>query len=257
MSTAPLVALEGKLGKFGHPRTLKVAGTGHLTKTKGHYMLHAAITASEAARLEEAARKVPAEEEAHTRGRAGIGAANVYQRGDSYYIPNIPNTRSQPIEVVRGGRQTTAGASYFSALQDEGSEEDKATATRALGAEAPMIAAHLPRGAAAAQRRQAEGEAAMPARPATEADLMSLETMIHEENLFIMRELAANRGKASIVFRLKVGDRVELVRVTKEQLREIEMRPEVIERGGGKGAGKGREYLPSPAGPPRALGPRP
>ena len=67
MSKAPLVALEGKLGKFGHPRTLKVAGTGHLTKTKGHYMLHAAITASEAARLEEAARKVPAEEEAHTR----------------------------------------------------------------------------------------------------------------------------------------------------------------------------------------------
>ena len=64
MSKAPLVALEGKLGKFGHPRTLKVAGTGHLTKTKGHYMLHAAITASEAARLEEAARKVPAEEEA-------------------------------------------------------------------------------------------------------------------------------------------------------------------------------------------------
>ena len=59
-------------------------------------MLHAAITASEAARLEEAARKVPAEEEAHTRGRAGIGAANVYAKGDSYYIPNLPNTRSQP-----------------------------------------------------------------------------------------------------------------------------------------------------------------
>ena len=84
--------------------------------------------------------------------------------------------------------------------------------------------------------------------------------MIHEENLFIMRELAANRGKASVVFRLKVGDRVELVRVTKEQLREIEMRPEVIERGGGrgggKGGGKGREPLPTPVGPPRALGPR-
>ena len=97
----------------------------------------------------------------------------------------------------------------------------------------------------------------MPARPATEADLMSLETMIHAEDPFILRQLSANRGKASVVFRLKVGDRVELVRVTKEQIREIEMRPEVIERGGGKGAGKGREYLPTPAGPPRALGPRP
>ena len=261
MSKAPLVALEGKLGKFGHPRTLKVAGTGHLTKTKGHYMLHAAITASEAARLEEAARKVPAEEEAHTRGRAGIGAANVYQRGDSYYIPNIPNTRSQPIEVVRGDRQTTAGASYFSALQDEGTEEDKATATRALGAEAPLVAAHMPRRAAAAEGRQAEGEAAMPARTATEADLMSLEAMIHAEDPFVLRQLSANRGKASVVFRLKVGDRVELIRVTQEQIREIEMRPEVIERGGGrgggKGGGKGREPLPTPVGAPRALGPGP
>ena len=144
MSKAPLVALEGKLGKFGHPRTFKVEGLGHLTKTKGHYMLHASITASEAMRLAEAAKKVPAEEEAHTRGRAGIGAANVYAKGDSYYIPNLPNTRSQPIEVVREGRQTTAGAAYFSALQDKGSEEDKATTMRALGAEGDLMVAHMP-----------------------------------------------------------------------------------------------------------------
>ena len=257
MSKAPLVVLEGKLGKFGQVRSTKVAGTGYLTKTKGHMMLHAAVTASQAARLEEAARKVPAEEEAHTRGRAGIGAADVYQRGDSYYIPNIPNTRSQPIEIMRDGRQTTAGASYFSALQDKGTDDDKATATRALGAEAPLVPAHMPsRAGAAANRRQAESDAAMPARPATEADLMSLEIMIEAEDPFIMRQLSANRGKASVVLRLKVGGRVELIRVTQEQIREIEMRPEVIERGGGKGGGKGREPLPTPVGAPRALGPR-
>ena len=247
MSKAPLVVLEGKLGKFGHPRTFKVEGMGHLTKTKGHYMLHASLTASQAAKLAEAARKVPAEEEAHTRGRAGIGAANVYSLGDSYYIPNLPNTKSQPIEVVREGRQTTAGASYFSGLQDRGSDEDKATATRALGAEAPLVPAHMPsRAGAAANRRQAESDAAMPARPATEADLMSLETMIEAEDPFIMRQLSANRGKDSVVLRLKIGNRVELIRVSQEQIREIEMRPEVIERGGGR---------PVPAGAPRALGP--
>ena len=195
MSKAPLVALEGKLGRFGNPRTMKVEGLGHLTKTKGHYMLHASITASQAMRLAEAAKKVPAEEEAHTRGRAGIGAANVYAKGDSYYIPNLPNTRSQPIEVVREGRQTTAGAAYFSALQDKGTDEDKATATRALGAEGGLVAAHMPRGARAAERREAESEAALPARPATESDLMHLQLMVEAEEPFILRQFAANRDK--------------------------------------------------------------
>ena len=64
MSKAPLVHLEGKLGKFGHARTFKVDGLGHLTKSKGRFVLHAAITASQAARLDEASKKVSAEEEA-------------------------------------------------------------------------------------------------------------------------------------------------------------------------------------------------
>ena len=58
MSKAPLVHLEGKLGKFGHARTFKVDGLGHLTKSKGRFVLHAAITASQAARLDEASKKV-------------------------------------------------------------------------------------------------------------------------------------------------------------------------------------------------------
>ena len=61
MSKAPLVHLEGKLGKFGHARTFKVDGLGHLTKSKGRFVLHAAITASQAARLDEASKKVSAE----------------------------------------------------------------------------------------------------------------------------------------------------------------------------------------------------
>ena len=73
MSKAPLVHLEGKLGKFGHARTFKVDGLGHLTKSKGRFVLHAAITASQAARLDEASKKVSAEEEARTRGFAEEG----------------------------------------------------------------------------------------------------------------------------------------------------------------------------------------
>ena len=68
MSTkAPLLQMSGKLGFFGARKNVPIHGTGSLTKSHGHFMLKAALTESEAAKLQqlEAMRKrVPVEQEA-------------------------------------------------------------------------------------------------------------------------------------------------------------------------------------------------
>ena len=270
MSKAPLVHLEGKLGKFGHARTFKVDGLGHLTKSKGRFVLHAAITASQAARLEEAAKKVSAEEEARTRGSVPIGMDHVYQKGDSYMLPNMPGSKSQPIELVRHHRPTTAGASYFAALQEKGGEEDREKATRALGARGGLVGAHLPKQPAiregeseedfarrqrrhgdASRRREAQGEAAMPARAATEEDFINVQGALELGDGAMARQIADTRGKRHVVLRLRRAGRIELVRFSQEQIREIEESagPEII------GAAAPAAPLPVPRGPPRALAP--
>ena len=270
MSKAPLVHLEGKLGKFGHAHTFKVDGLGHLTKSKGRFVLHAAITASQAARLDEASKKVSAEEEAQTRGHVPIGMDHVYQKGDSYMLPNMPGTKSQPIEIVRNNRPTTAGASYFSALQEKGGEEDRANATRALGARGGLVGAHLPKEPAiregeseedfarrqrrhgdASRRREAQGEAAMPARAATEEDFINVQGALELGDGAMARQIADTRGKRHVVLRLRRAGRIELVRFSQEQIREIEESagPEII------GAAAPAAPLPVPRGPPRALAP--
>ncbi len=48
MSKTPLLKLSGKLGQAVGARSVDIQGTGSLTKSHGHYLLKAAITASEA-----------------------------------------------------------------------------------------------------------------------------------------------------------------------------------------------------------------
>ena len=272
MSKAPLVHLEGKLGKFGHARTFKVDGLGHLTKSKGRFVLHAAITASQAARLDEASKKVSAEEEAQTRGHVPIGMDHVYQKGDSYMLPNMPGTKSQPIEIVRNDRPTTAGASYFAALQEKGGEEDRANATRALGARGGLVGVHLPKQPAiregeseedfarrqrrhgdASRRREAQGEAAMPARAPMKEDFINMQGALELGDGAMARQIADTRGKRHVILRLRNSGRIELVRFSQEQIREIEQSagPEII----GAAPAAPAAPLPVPRGPPRALAP--
>ena len=70
---APLLEVSAKIGHFGAARTIKVEGTGAITKSHGHLVLRAGITESEArnaAKLAELAKRVPVEQEARTRAKA-------------------------------------------------------------------------------------------------------------------------------------------------------------------------------------------
>ena len=187
-------------------------------------------------------------------------------------LPNMPGTKSQPIEIVRNNRPTTAGASYFSALQEKGGEEDRANATRALGARGGLVGAHLPKQPAiregeseedfarrqrrhgdASRRREAQGEAAVPARAATEEDFINVQGALELGDGAMARQIADTRGKRHVVLRLRRAGRIELVRFSQEQIREIEESagPEII----GAAPAAPAAPLPVPRGPPRALAP--
>ena len=69
---APLLQVSAKVGHYGAARTITVQGEGAITKSHGHYVLRAGITASQAhaAKLAELSKRVPVEQEARTRARA-------------------------------------------------------------------------------------------------------------------------------------------------------------------------------------------
>ena len=72
---APLLQVSAKVGHYGAARTITVQGEGAITKSHGHLVLRAGITASQArnaAKLEELSKRVPVEEEARTRAKAGM-----------------------------------------------------------------------------------------------------------------------------------------------------------------------------------------
>ena len=191
-------------------------------------------------------------------------------------LPNMPGSKSQPIELVRHHRPTTAGASYFAALQEKGGEEDREKATRALGARGGLVGAHMPkhperreeeseeafaqrqrRYGDASRRREAQGEAAVPARAATEEDFINVQGALELGDGAMARQIADTRGKRHVVLRLRRAGRIELVRFSQEQIREIEESagPEIIGPAPAAPAAPPIGHLPVPRGPPRALAP--
>ena len=58
----PLLEVSAKIGHYGASRTIQVKGEGAITKSHGHYVLRAGITASEARndeKLAELSKRVP------------------------------------------------------------------------------------------------------------------------------------------------------------------------------------------------------
>ena len=72
MNKAPLLVVDGKIGRFGGAVKTKFEGVGALKKSGGLYMFQASLTATQAHKLEAMAKKVPVEVEARTRARAGV-----------------------------------------------------------------------------------------------------------------------------------------------------------------------------------------
>ena len=72
MNKAPLLQVNGKIGRFGGAVTTDFRGQGAIKKSHGLYMFQAALTATQAHKLEAMAKKVPVEREARTRARAGV-----------------------------------------------------------------------------------------------------------------------------------------------------------------------------------------
>ena len=79
--------IDGKLGRFGGAVDTKIEGTGAITKFKGEYKLSAMITASQAHKIQELAKKVPAEQEARTRARAPGLSTSATTRGRLAGLP--------------------------------------------------------------------------------------------------------------------------------------------------------------------------
>ena len=78
----PLLKLSGRLGQWLGATNVPIEGTGALTKSHGHYLLKAAITASQAKELDKLKRRVPVEEEAENRALA-LGKAYEEARGQT------------------------------------------------------------------------------------------------------------------------------------------------------------------------------
>ena len=90
----------------------------------------------------------------------------------------------------------------------------------------------------------------MPARAATEEDFINVQGALELGDGAMARQIADTRGKRHVILRLRQpGGRIELVRFSQEQIREIELSagPEVIGDDG---------HRPVPRGAPRALAPR-
>ena len=125
--------LDGKIGRWGGAlgaRT-KIEGAASITKNKGHYMLKASITATQAHKLEELAKRVPATEEARTRADMGI---RPFAKGDDAYIARHQGQTTDTIKVAHNRRLTYEGHAYMQERQSAPgySPEEAAAATTML-----------------------------------------------------------------------------------------------------------------------------
>ena len=120
MNKAPLLQVNGKIGRFGGPVTTDFRGQGAIRKSHGHYMFQAALTATQAPKLEAMAKKVPVEREARTRARAGV---HPYEgKNGEGMLPHHHGSKVDPIKLtVADGEEETmtyAGHAYFQESQN-------------------------------------------------------------------------------------------------------------------------------------------
>ena len=147
MRKAPLLVIDGKLGRFGGAVNTKVEGTGAITKAGrgGEYRLSAMLTATQAHKMEELAKKVPVEEEARTRARAGVLPYAGKKEGEGF-LPRHSYTKTDSIPISKaGGVLTYAGHGY---LQERQHVPARPRADRYRGVVAERRVRQLPHGAA-------------------------------------------------------------------------------------------------------------
>ena len=115
---SPLLRVSGKVGNYFGKKDVPVTGSGVITKSHGHYMLKAAITpkqARDAAGLEEMKKKVPAEQEARTRAKAGF---EMVDKGGEWTVPRHGTDAIPLSRTVDGERNLTyAGHAYMQTRQ--------------------------------------------------------------------------------------------------------------------------------------------
>ena len=112
MNVAPTLMLDGKIGRWGGAlgaRT-RIEGAASITKNKGHYMLKASITATQAHKLEELATKVPATVEARTRADMAV---RPYAKGDDAFVPRHQGQTTDKIRIAHNRRLTYEGLSLI------------------------------------------------------------------------------------------------------------------------------------------------
>ena len=122
MNKAPLLQVNGKIGCFGGAVTTDFRGQGAIKKSHGLYMFQAALTATQAHKLEAMAKKVPVELEARTRARAGV---HPYEgKNGEALLPRHHGSKVDPIKLTvadedgEGETMTYAGHAYFQERQN-------------------------------------------------------------------------------------------------------------------------------------------
>ena len=117
---------------FGNRQNTRVEGTGVVSKSHGHYVLRAAISATEArgmVDLEEMKKRVPVEEEARTRGRAG---RNAQVLGDGSTVLYRDDTMIDPITLATADGQLTYSGREFARGRAEFGDPDAQATVRAM-----------------------------------------------------------------------------------------------------------------------------
>ena len=281
---APLLEVSAKIGHFGAARTIKVEGTGAITKSHGHLVLRAGITESEArnaAKLAELAKRVPVEQEARTRAKAGFG---LHPKGDDAFVKRHG---ADPILVMRGDNLTYAGHAYMQEAQTnpQFSAEAQRHAKTILGARGGSLhdphmpkrpeqredetdeafAKRLTKHERAVERRKAANEKSIQKRDAGAADLNRLKVQLIEDpgmSARINRVLDAD-GEANPhrepQWTMTVDhpslDKVEYVRFTEAQILQVNREIQEMRRHRDEEAQRRVDHLPPGARIARPMAP--
>ena len=118
MNKAPLLVVDGKIGRFGGAVKTKFEGVGALKKSGGLYMFQASLTATQAHKLEAMAKRVPAEVEARTRAKAGV--VPYEGRDGAAMLPRHTGSKVDPIRLTSAGEDqamTYPGHAYMQERQ--------------------------------------------------------------------------------------------------------------------------------------------
>ena len=247
---APLLEVSAKIGHFGAARTIKVQGTGAITKSHGHLVLRAGIRESEArdaAKVAELAKRVPVEQEARTRAKAGFG---LQPKGDDFVVRRHG---ADPILVQRGDQLTYAGHAYMQEAQSnpQFSDEGRKNAANILRARGSRLydphmpkrpeqredetdeafAKRLTRHERAVERRKAANEKSIQKRDAGAADLNRLKVQLIEDpgmsariNRVLDADVEANPHREpqwTMTVDHPSLDKVEYVRFTESQILQV------------------------------------